>query len=241
MEAACVNNRIHPTAIIGKNVQIGENNSIGAFCIIEGDVTIGDNNVIYPHVLIGSDAQMHFNDLKGKNNVEKKVIIGDENYIREFVTIHSPSYDATLIGNRNIFMAYSHIPHDATIENSVKITNNVQIGGFSTIQSYAYLGLSSTIQQRVVVGYAAITGMGTVLTNSIAPFSTYVGNPQEFKGINLRGLRKMGWENSKILNIKKLFKNYENNSKFDLNMIQDVEINLIFESFTKAQNFSLRG
>lgn len=220
---------------------MGTGNEIGAYAIIEGHVSLGNNNKIYPYSFIGGDAQMHYVEHKKEINSDFEITIGNENFFREFTTVHLPSLDQTKIGDRNIFMAYSHVPHDARIGDNVKVTNNVQIAGFSIIQSNVYLGMSSSIQQRLVIGYGTIVGMGTVVSRSIPPCTTYTGNPQVFRGVNLRGLRALQWDKAKMIEIKQIYSSFLTEQKINYELIKDKTIKKIFDQFEKAKIEAIRS
>lgn len=123
------NAQIHPTAeikpyaVIGSQVKIGANTVVGSHAIIDGLTTIGRDNQIFPGAAIGLEPQ----DLKYKG-ANSEVIIGDRNRIREYVTINRATEEgeATVIGNDNLLMAYSHVGHNCTLKNEIVIANSVR-------------------------------------------------------------------------------------------------------------------
>jgi UDP-N-acetylglucosamine acyltransferase len=175
-----MNNQIERTAIIGPNVHVGNNNYIGHNVVLEGNITIGsnnkilhntvisntviigDNNSIFSSVSIGSLGEM---GSKGDRLPENaKVVIGNNNTIREFATINSPvRSEQTLIGNNCYLMARTHVPHDAVLKNYVVMATNSLIGGGCVLHDYAYLGLGALVQsnglnKRPQLDVRAITG-----------------------------------------------------------------------------------
>ena len=122
--------KIGPYSVIGPNVEIGEDVIIHSHVNISGNTKIGKGNKIYPFASIGNDPQ----DLK-YNGEQTKLIIGDNNKIREYVTINPGTAGGggeTIIGNNCLLMISSHIAHDCKIGNNVIIANNVPIGGHVT-------------------------------------------------------------------------------------------------------------
>lgn len=207
-----MSNFIHPTAIVEENVSLGSNNFIGPFCRISGRVEIGNNNYFDSYVSIGSPPQddmltlsNHLSYLNGKNifgHDDSIVRIGSGNFFREFVTVHSPLLSLTAIGNDCYFMTHSHIPHDAIIHNRVKLANSTQLGGFTVIQSDAYLGLATTVLQFSVIGGMAMVGMNSTVSRNIYPGSLVAGSPAKTVGPNLIKLNRYfgsseWWQNLK--------------------------------------------
>ena len=212
---------IHPTAIVDNNVEIGENVKIEAYAIIKGNVKIGDNtiigehayiqgntvigknNKIYPFASIGSDPQ----DLK-YNGEPTKLIIGDNNIFREFVTINRGTVDGhgiTKIGNNNLFMAYSHVAHDCEVKNFVILANNATLAGHIVVENYAIIGGLSAIHQFCRIGeYAMIAGK-TGVAKDIPPFMLASGQRAKLFGPNIVGLKRHGFSSERIKIIKKVY------------------------------------
>lgn len=171
----CFSNKIHPTAIIGDNVQLGVGNTIGAYVVIDGNTTIGNNNHFYPYSSIGSEPE--HKSFFGKEN--KGLVIGNNNVIREYVTINAGCYRQTQLGNGIWMLKGSHVGHDSIMGDGVMISCNVLIAGHCYIGREANLGLGVILHQFSVIGGGAMLGMGCVVTkkSKIMPLRTYVGNP----------------------------------------------------------------
>ena len=190
-----MSNFVHPTSIIDGSVVLGDNNYIGPFCRISGPVTMGDNNYLDSYVSIGSPPQddmfgikEHIEFIEGLNLfslTSPEIEIGSGNVFREFVTVHKPTISSTKIGNDCYFMTQSHVPHDAIIQDRVKIANSNQIGGFTIIQSDAYLGLSAAVLQFSVIGEFSMIGMNSTISKNIFPGSLVAGSPARTLGPNL--------------------------------------------------------
>lgn len=180
---------IGPYVIIGENVKIGDNTEIMSHAIIEQDTTIGKNNKIYTSAVLGGDPQ----DL-GYNNEKSYLEIGDNNQIREFVTVHRGSREGnvTKIGNNNYLMAYVHIGHDCIIHNNVICTAFAGISGHCVIEDYAIIGGLAGLHQFVRVGTMAMIGGTSKVNTDIPPFTLCDGNPVSVRTTNTVGLRRRG-------------------------------------------------
>ncbi|HEX7160535.1 MAG TPA: UDP-N-acetylglucosamine acyltransferase [Trebonia sp.] len=188
-------NRIDPTAVIGEGVRIGANNTIGPYAVIVGDTSIGDGNWIAPHAVIGTPAEWRDKPLPAGwdgDAGEGRVVVGDRNVIREFVTVSAGVEQATRIGDDCYLMARSHLGHDVVIEDGVTLATAAQLGGFSNVWSWAFLGLGCQVHQWGQIGPGAMVGMGAAVVHPVPPFRTVVGMPAKPIGINRVGLRRLG-------------------------------------------------
>lgn len=192
-------NQIHSTAVIDSTVILGDGNVVGPYAVILGDAQIGDDNWIGPHAAIGTPAQMrgglHPATWEGQPPVGR-VVIGSRNVIREFATVHTSTTGLTSIADDCYFMTQAHVPHDATIEDGVTLSNSAQLGGHTIVQSGANIGLGAVIHQRTVVGTRVMVGMGTVVTKDVPPFAMFFGSPGRVRGGNVVGMERGGIESS---------------------------------------------
>ena len=218
---------IHKTAIIDNKAKIDSNVSIGAFtvigpnveigvnCVIQSNVSItgntriGKENKIYPFASIGNDPQ----DLKFDGE-QTKLEIGDNNKIREYVTINTGTKGGgglTRVGNNCLFMVSSHIAHDCLVEDNVILANNVPLGGHAHIESNVIIGGNSAVQQFTRVGKFAMIGGMCGVVRDIIPYGIAHGNRSILQGLNLIGLRRKNIPNKEIMVLsdayKKIFKN----------------------------------
>lgn len=208
-------NNIHSSAIIGSNVRLGINNTIGPNVLIQGNVTIGDNNLIgvntmiSNNVIIGNDNKFtgaaslgSLGEMGTKGDIfleNGNVIIGNNNVIREYVTINSPvRKDKTIIGDNCYLMARTHIPHDADVRNNVIMATNSLVGGGSIIHNNAYIGLGAIVHQWTDIGESAMIGLQAAVTKHVPPFCTVTGVPAKILKLNRIGLERRGF-NSEIL------------------------------------------
>ena len=203
------NVKIGPFSVIGPNVEINENSEVQSHVSIIGNTKIGKNNKIYPFSSIGNDPQ----DLKF-NGEETKLEIGDNNKIREYVTINPGTNGGgglTKIGNNCLFMVSSHIAHDCLVGNNVILANNVPLGGHAEIEDNVIIGGNSAVQQFTRVGRSAMVGGMCGVVRDIIPYGIAHGNRSVLQGLNLIGLRRKHIPNKEIMSLsnayKEIFKN----------------------------------
>jgi len=213
---------IHNSSVIDKNSKIGDRVKIGPFCYIgpevelakgvelvsnvhiEGNTKIGKETKIFPFASLGTQPQ----DLK-YNNEKNSLVIGENNLIREYVTINPGTVGGgskTLVGNNCLFMISSHIAHDCKIGNNVIIANNVPLGGHVTIEDSVVIGGNSAVQQFTRIGRMAMIGGMTGVLKDVIPFGLSIGNRNYLQGLNLIGLRRKKYENQKIIELDKAYK-----------------------------------
>ena len=195
---------IGPYSVIGPNVEIGEDVVIHSHVNISGNTKIGNGNKIYTFASIGNDPQ----DLK-YNGEETKLIIGNNNKIREYVTINPGTVGGgglTKIGDNCLFMISSHVAHDCHVGNNVIIANNVPLGGHVTIEDNVVIGGNSAVQQFTRIGKLAMIGGMTGVLHDVIPYGLSIGNRNYLQGLNLIGLRRGNFQNKDILGLTKAYK-----------------------------------
>ena len=198
------NVKIGPFCYIGPEVQLEDNVELISNVHIEGKTKIGKGTKIFPFASIGTNPQ----DLK-YNNEKNSTIIGDNNTIREYVTINPGTEGGgskTIIGNDCLFMISSHVAHDCKIGNNVIIANNVPLGGHVTIEDSVVIGGNSAVQQFTRIGRLAMIGGMTGVLKDVIPFGLSIGNRNYLQGLNLIGLRRKKYENKKIIGLDKAYK-----------------------------------
>jgi len=198
------NVRVGPFCYIGPEVQLGENIELISNVHLEGNTKIGSGTRIFPFASIGTQPQ----DIKYKNE-KNSTIIGNNNTIREYVTINPGTLGGglqTVIGNNCLFMISSHVAHDCKIGNNVIIANNVPLGGHVTIEDSVVIGGNSAVQQFTRIGRLAMIGGMTGVLKDVIPFGLSIGNRNYLQGLNLIGLRRKKYENQKIIELDKAYK-----------------------------------
>jgi UDP-N-acetylglucosamine acyltransferase len=196
--------RVGPYCVVGEHVAIGRDTVVEASAVIGGYTTIGERNRIFPFASIGLEPQ----DLKFKGEVST-LEIGSDNVFREFVTIHRGTAlggGRTVIGDRNLFMAYTHIAHDCVIGDSTIFANAATLAGHVAVQDHATIGAYSGVHQFCRVGAYAFVGGYTVVTKDVLPFSKTVGNRARLYGPNTIGLERRGFTRERIAAIRAAFR-----------------------------------
>ncbi|MGL4533966.1 MAG: acyl-ACP--UDP-N-acetylglucosamine O-acyltransferase [Fusobacteriaceae bacterium] len=195
--------KIGPFCIVGKDVKIGKNTILQSHVVVEGITEIGADNTIYSFVSIGKASQ----DLKYKDE-PTKTIIGNNNQIREFVTIHRGTDDRweTRIGDNNLLMAYVHVAHDVIVQNNCILANNVTLAGHVTVENFAIIGGLTPVHQFCRVGAYSMTGGASAINQDICPFMLAEGNKAEVRTLNAVGLKRKGFTFEEISNIKSAYK-----------------------------------
>jgi UDP-N-acetylglucosamine acyltransferase len=210
------NVKVGPYSIIGSNVEIGEGSEIQSHVSIIGNTKIGVNNTIYPFASIGNDPQ----DLKF-NGEDTKLEIGNNNKIREYVTINPGTKGGgglTKIGNNCLFMVSSHIAHDCFVGNNVILANNVPLGGHAIIEDNVIIGGNSAVQQFTRVGRSAMIGGVCGIVRDIIPYGIALGNRCVLQGLNLIGLRRNNVPNKEIIILSKAYKEIFKNENLTQNL-----------------------
>jgi UDP-N-acetylglucosamine acyltransferase len=221
--------KIHPTAIIDADTEIGAGVEIGPYCIVgggvsigartrltahvflEGKLSIGEDNIFYPYCSCGVAPQ----DLKYKGELSE-TRIGAHNTIREFVTIHRGTQGGgmvTSIGNHNLLMAYVHVAHDVIIHNRTILANGVTFAGHVVVDDYANIGGLTAVHQFCRIGRNSIVGSRSVIKQNVLPFSqTATAHKSEIYGANRVGLQRNGFSSETIEALQNAFRLLSNTS-----------------------------
>ncbi len=190
--------------VIGPNVKIGEGTKIHSHVVIDGFTTIGRNNEIFPFATLGKAPQ----DLKYKGE-ESRLIIGDNNFIREYVTMHPGTADdkmETRVGSGCLFMVSAHVAHDCVVGDRVILANNATLAGHVTVEDFVIVGGLSAVRQFVRIGKHAMIGGMSGVENDVVPFSLIVGERAKLVGLNLVGLERRGFDKSQVKELRKAYK-----------------------------------
>lgn len=198
---------IHPTAIIGKNVVLGPDNDIGPYVIIEDGVKIGAGNKILPQTCIcagteiGDQNEIHMGAIIGHKpqdlayqNSPTGTKIGNQNVIREYVTIHRGTKEGTLtvIGNNNYLMANVHIAHNCQIGSRIIMVNGAGLAGYCEVEDEAFLSGMTVFHQFSKIGRLAMISALSAINKDIPPFMMCGGRGAVVNGINVVGMRRAG-------------------------------------------------
>lgn len=217
---------VHPGAKLGQNVEVGPYSVIGEHVEIGDDTWVGPHVVINGHTVIGKHNQIYQFSTVGEANQDKKyageptkVVIGDNNVIREHCTIHRGTVqDAgiTQIGNDNLFMVNTHIAHDCIVGSNTIFANNATLGGHVRFGDYAIIGGISAVHQFCVVGPHSMIGGGSAVVQDVPPYVMAQGNHAKPFGVNFEGLKRRGFDKPTLHAIRRVYKDiYRNGLKLE--------------------------
>ena len=213
---------VHPTAVIhpsaelddgvevgaftfiGPNVKIGKGSRVFSHVVIKGPTVIGENNTIYQFSSVGEDTP----DLK-YNGEPTRCVIGNNNIIREGVTIHRGTVQdrsETTIGNDNLIMAYVHIGHDSVVKNHCILVNNASLAGHVIVDDWAILSGYVLVHQHCHIGAHSFLGMGSGTSKDVPAYVTVFGAPASARRINVEGLKRRGFSSEQIEALNKAYK-----------------------------------
>jgi UDP-N-acetylglucosamine acyltransferase len=195
---------VGPCAVIEEDVAIGEGCEIAAHAVIKRHTRMGARNRVAEHAVIGGDPQ----DLKFRPEWRSYTEIGDDNHIREGVTVHRASREGgrTRIGNGCFLMACAHVAHDCVVGNQVVMVNYAGISGETVVEDGAFLSGFVGVHQFCRIGRLAMIGGLTKLVQDALPFCITDGNPGRARGLNLTGLRRAGFPTDEIAALKEAYR-----------------------------------
>lgn len=204
--SASIDENVHigPWTLIGPNVEIGSGTWIGPHTVIQGPTKIGRDNKIFQFASIGEAPQD-----KKYNNEPTRLEIGDRNIFRESCTIHRGTAlgrQITVIGDDNLFMAYTHAAHDCQVGNHVIFSNNASIAGHVNVGDYACLGGMVGVHQFCSIGMQSFAAGGAIIYKDVPPFITVSGYPAEAHGLNSVGLERRGYSPETLAVLRRAYK-----------------------------------
>jgi UDP-N-acetylglucosamine acyltransferase len=182
--------RIGPYAVVEDEVFIGAGTEIGAHAVIKRYTSAGERNRIFEHAVLGGEPQ----DVKFRGE-RSRLVIGDDNLIREFVTLHRAcgEGEVTRIGSRNFFMVGVHVAHNCVVGDDNVFTNGAALAGHITVEDHVFLSNNVGCHQFVRLGRYAMVGGKSKIVQDVLPFFITDGNPAHVRGINSVGLRRAGF------------------------------------------------
>ena len=213
--------KIHPTAIVASNAKLSEGVEIGPYCIVGDNVKIGKNTKLASHVVIeeteiGQNCNVYPfasiglppQDIRYKGE-KTKVRIGDDNIIREYITIHRASVSGdgvTRIGNNNFLMAYVHIAHDCSVGNNIIMANTTTLAGHVVVEDFVFIGGHVAVHQFARIGAHSMIGGFSAIPQDIPPYTTAAGERAKLYGLNTIGLKRRNFDDATISDLKKAYK-----------------------------------
>lgn len=231
---------IHPSAVLEGDIQLAPGVIIGPFChlkgqislgadtcleaqvVISGKVRLGARNRVSPFAVIGSPPQ----DLSYKNE-PTEVVIGDDNWIREYVSINRGTMKeqgSTQVGSRCLLMSYVHLGHDVVLGDEVRIVNSCNLAGHVKVGPKAIISGACSVSQFVTIGRNAFIGGGSAVDKDIPPFMAALGNRVQLKGVNIVGLKRLGIEKQHISEAVDFYRTMEISPLSAKNFCSQVEI-----------------
>ena len=214
--------QIHSSSVVEKGAELGAGVIVGPFChigakakigaktklhshvVLMNDVTVGTECEIYPGATLGGAPQ----DVKYKDQ-PARLEIGDQNIIREHVTMHISSvggHGITRVGSGGMFMAGSHIAHDCTVGDKVIMINHAVVGGHVQVGDGAMIGGNSAVHQFARIGMGAMVGGMTGVEGDVIPFGMVMGDRARLHGLNWIGLERRGFTVAQIKEMRRFYK-----------------------------------
>jgi UDP-N-acetylglucosamine acyltransferase len=212
---------IHPLAIVSPSAQIGAGVTIGPFCVVEDGARIGADCTLESRVVIKSGTTLGLRNRVFEGAIlgglpqhvhiperPGQVVIGSDNVIRENVTVHRAldEQHTTTIGDHCLLMVNAHVAHDCCVGNNVILTNNVMLAGHVTVGDRVFMSGASGIHQFCNIGTLAMVGGQAHLVQDVPPYVTVDGLSSLVVGLNLVGLRRAGYDQAKIQQLKAAYR-----------------------------------
>jgi UDP-N-acetylglucosamine acyltransferase len=213
--------RIHSSCVVSPRARIGRDVEMGPLCVIEAEVEIGDGCRLESHVVIKSGTILGAANYLAEGAIlgglpqhkramgdPGRLIVGQQNMIREHVTIHRglTSHDETRLGDDNLLMVNAHIAHDCQLGNQTILANNVMLAGHVTVGDRAYLSGAVAVHQYCRIGAFAMVGGQAHIVKDVPPFVTVDGLSSRIVGLNLVGLRRAGFDADELVVLKRAYR-----------------------------------
>jgi UDP-N-acetylglucosamine acyltransferase len=218
---------IHPTAIVASGAQVPASCKIGPYCTIGPNVVLGEDCELVSHVVLGGGDDGHLTmgrsnriysfacigiapqDLKYAGE-PTRVRIGDNNSIREYVTISRGTAGGgglTSLGDNNLLMASAHIGHDSQIGSNCILANVATLAGHVDVEDFAVVGALCAVHQFCRIGRHSYIGGGTVITQDVLPYSlTSAERNSHSYGLNKVGLQRRGFTPEQIKQLRDAYR-----------------------------------
>ena len=210
---------IHPTAVVDPKAEIEADVEIGPYVVIEGPVKIrrgtrvmahayvtgwteiGENNEIHPGAILGDAPQD-----KAYKGEETYLKVGDHNIFREHIQVHrgTGAGSSTIVGNHNFLMACSHVGHNCKLGDQIVLANNALLGGHVQVGNNVFISGNCVVHQFVRIGdYSLMRGLSAT-SRDVPPYAI-VDWQHTVRGANEKGLKRAGFEEPRVREIKKAF------------------------------------
>jgi UDP-N-acetylglucosamine acyltransferase len=183
---------------------LGDNVQLVSHVVVLGRTTVGKGTIIWPSAVIGGDSQSAHHSA-----VDTTLVIGENCTIREGVTMNTGTVEhggTTIVGDNNLFLAYSHVAHDCRLGNNIILSNNVMLAGHVTVGDRAILGGGSAVHQFTRIGRQAFIGGLSAVSYDVIPYGMLNGNPGVLSGLNVVGMTRSGVERSEVHRVRRAYK-----------------------------------
>ncbi len=213
---------VHATSIIAEGAEIGADVEIGPYCVVGPNVKLADRVVLESHVVLAGHTQIGKNckiapfaslggapQHLGYKGEDTKLIIGENNIIREHVTMNPGTVTGrgeTVVGSNGLFMAATHVAHDCVVGDHVVMANNATLGGHVTVDDYVFFGGLSAVHQFCRVGRYSFIGAAALVTTDVIPFGSVIGNHATLEGLNIIGMKRRGMPRATIHDIRAAYR-----------------------------------
>ena len=196
---------VGPYAVVGADVVVGARTRVGAHAVVEGPTVLGEENVVHAHAALGGPPQ----DLKYRGE-PTRLVVGHRNVFREFMTAHRGTVTGhyeTVIGDDNLFMAYSHVAHDCVVGSRTVFANSASLSGHVVVEDDVVLGGFAVVRQFCRVGRFAYVGGMTPVNKDVLPF-TWTSSDRDTKAykINAVGLSRKGYSPERVASLQKAYR-----------------------------------
>jgi UDP-N-acetylglucosamine acyltransferase len=192
--------KIGPYSVVGAQVELGEESEIQSHAVVTGNTVLGARNRIFPFASVGAEPQ----DLKYSGE-ESRLVLGDENIVREYVTLQPGTTGGgllTKIGNKNLFMASTHVGHDCIVGDQNILANSAALSGHVIVGNNVTIGGLCGVHQFVRLGDHSFLGGGAMVVQDVPPFCLAQGDRAHLFGLNVVGLRRHGFSTESIRALK---------------------------------------
>jgi UDP-N-acetylglucosamine acyltransferase len=195
--------RVGPYAVVEDDVRVGEGCEIGAHAVVKRFTSLGERNRVYEHATLGGEPQ----DVKFKGE-PSRLEIGDDNLIREYVTIHRASGEgeATRVGSRNFLMVGVHVAHNCEVGDDNTFANGVALAGHVEVEDHVFFSSNVGAHQFVRFGRYAMVGGKSKIVQDVLPFFITDGNPPRVRGLNTVALRRAGFSTEERRALKSAYR-----------------------------------
>ena len=213
--------RVHPTALVDDDAELGPGVTVGPYAVVGPRVVVGAGTEIGPHVLVERDTVLGEDCRLGKGAVlgtdpqdlkfqgeDTTLEVGDRTVIREYATLNRGTSAAgrTVVGSDCLLMAYTHVAHDCELGNHVILSNAVNMAGHVVIEDWVIVGGLTPIHQFVRLGAHAFVGGGSRIPQDVPPYCRAAGNPPKLYGLNSVGLERRGFSEETRRALKKAYR-----------------------------------